>query len=825
MGGKVSDRKPYLDKRNKLKASLGNVYNCQKDSYIVSLSRKGPRLLEKMFKDDAKDDTIERKELNTITEFALPFLYYNLAREKENEGANSSLHEIRLVDDAIYYGSTIEGLWNEMMLYEQIYGLQGRIKHPVYACIKSQRSKQLPEMDIYAEESISEGFEHYFIKNLTADLRTLHKCLEVEFPIVRYTFDSAIDQNALFEKICESYDSAYIIEHPDTNEGNSTEKDAVITSVNILLSGSNAIFEKMRITLENNEIRISCMAPRNIHMSYRTLSRLFFSTEIGDVWRWAVKIPFYMVNLLTKRNEAFGDYHDLLLNVIKSLVALANYFYSYNTIVEQKSKLEGIFTSLGYNSKFQGVSEQDVFYLIGDRKQAQEVMRVFMNLYKDNKTLSPYFQGIGDVNINYQVFESDFPKGLIEDIGIQNKKLIENCKNLLEKLSALFYNQTLILVNGTRGINKKDEKTRLRFGHTFGSLYKSVLADRTIDAKTIHEWVDKRIDQGCIVPQYVLDAKSNCWTRVFRPGENEDVLLGQLVRFATFCFSSIDQTAKIGWVPQALLSDMLTIVMMKSDYDLSREMGIPLFLMDRNLMFSVEGGGDALEVIDYLKRMNVFEGDGPELQISNNLKQFDFGVYTSMGEEVDSNIRTIISEVMTRCDNESLSIYEIQTYTNIFFVNSEPLASFMADYDKVADYMRRMVDGLKCFANRQEWLGLSNDGLDFLVYYNLIDKWLVKPSFWDDFIEREGFSRETFEKLERGLANYQLMADTIIMLICLDDLENFFDIADAYHNPSWGEDIINNAFLQDSISLYKDDSLDKAEKERRLLEEADKLLE
>ena len=44
----------------------------------------------------------------------------------------------------------------------------------------------------------------------------------------------------------------------------------------------------------------------------------------------------------------------------------------------------------------------------------------------------------------------------------------------------------------------------------------------------LHSWIDNRIDNGCIVPQYIVDSASSTWMRVFRPGENEDLLLSHL---------------------------------------------------------------------------------------------------------------------------------------------------------------------------------------------------------------------------------------------------------------------------------------------------------
>ena len=103
MGKKLSDRIPYLEKRDKLEVSVGSVYNCQSNCYVVALSRRAPRFLEKIFDTEERAHQ-EREELNTVTELALPFLYHQqvtrykcqkdtiIYQEKENLFFEQSCH-------------------------------------------------------------------------------------------------------------------------------------------------------------------------------------------------------------------------------------------------------------------------------------------------------------------------------------------------------------------------------------------------------------------------------------------------------------------------------------------------------------------------------------------------------------------------------------------------------------------------------------------------------------------------------------------------------------------------------------------------------------
>lgn len=816
---KTCDRESYLDKRRKLKDSLKGIYNCQTGSYIVSLSRKGPRLLEKIFEDCGNSNCLE---LNTVTEFALPFIYYNIAQKMASEEVESFSPTIYVVDDAVYYGSTIEGLWNEMKKYERLYHLEGKIDHHVHACIKSKRSKPLDEMNIQAERDIPDGYEHYFVKNLVADLRSLHKCLEVEFPIVTYYFDEIIHIDALVQQICDVYGEkrTYRIDFPDFTQANSIRN---ISSVNVLLDKGDAIFNKMRIIVTEHEVRIACMAPRNILMSYYSLRSMFLTTEVNDIWKWALSVPSTMIANISPSLDSINDYEGLMHNVMKSVVTLCNYFYSYNTIIEQKSTLMSIFTSMNYHPEFKGVDERDVFYLIGDREKSQSVQRVFLSLYQEGKLLEPQIQSVGNVDIDYQVFETGFPKGLIEGIDIQNKRLIENCHNAQETLSAIFYNQTLLLENGTRSFKKKDDNTRLRFGQTFGSLYKNVSKFPIDSTKVVHKWVDRNIDLGCIVPQYVLDRNTNYWTRVFRPGENEDAVLGQLSRLAVFCYTNIDKIVGAGWLPESLLSDMLSAVFLNSMFDLNRELGLNLSCANRKLYFQFEDLDSPTEVMDYLKRMSVFDEKGTDILISKSLEQFDIGACTSMGEEVDREISTFVKNVATRCQQESLSIFEASYYTNVFFINKESLNDIKRLYNEAHEFLLKWVEELETVQDKNTWLQ-QNPEAEFLKHYYDVDKLLVKSLFWRDFKEHDNFSRSSFEILETHIANYLMVADSLLLIICMNDLKSFRDVAGWYYDSSWGIGVISTYYLDRILSVYNNSSFDVPKKEQELLKAAKSLL-
>ena len=69
-------------------------YNSDIPCVVVSLSRKGPKILEIVFSEK------ELQRFDIITEIALPFFF--LMRKHEQRQ-----YHVYVVDDAVYYGSTL----------------------------------------------------------------------------------------------------------------------------------------------------------------------------------------------------------------------------------------------------------------------------------------------------------------------------------------------------------------------------------------------------------------------------------------------------------------------------------------------------------------------------------------------------------------------------------------------------------------------------------------------------------------------------------------------------------------------------------------------
>ena len=140
---------------------------------IIALSRKVPRMLSCF----EKKGFISSKKV--VTELSLPYLFKHIEQDKEGK------YRLFIVDDAIYYGSTIKSVYELVCSYIDIFDLSSRVDvMGIFTAIKDKDSIDFGSVNIVSNTDVRSGFGHIFVKQLMKDLRQLNCSLEVEFPVV-----------------------------------------------------------------------------------------------------------------------------------------------------------------------------------------------------------------------------------------------------------------------------------------------------------------------------------------------------------------------------------------------------------------------------------------------------------------------------------------------------------------------------------------------------------------------------------------------------------------------------------------------------------------
>lgn len=598
---------------------LGGNNETGRKTIIVALGRKGVKLLEHLINLNVKglrERSIglgEEPQVfpDVVSEHALPFI----SRKDRNTGMVYSL-----MDDALYYGSSARGVAREVYAFENIYGISGHADGKIcfYSAIDTEEFR--PNFDRYIASVESEpvrkagygpGYSHFFAKRLSKDIRALENTFEIEFPVVTYTLDRRIEKNSWRDSVAAAYydeteAKVYIVDHEENY------------SINILQGGvKGCSFNKVRIFPNNskeadcckeNRVKVISMSPYPISDDDYLLEHLFDNANEGYRALW--KEIFDRCHITTSDTNADNimDY----LNIArwrcnKSLVIMANYLMSFSNFVRQSGRLEKAFQNAGLTAQFNGIdAEKDLYYLLGDKDFCRKVAEQLEAFYTDGTEC-------GDVSVNdnlsvdYTVFENsrNVDESIATLIRIQDEYMLEKSQNVEEALGALFYNQDVFYEKQVLAGNPVTQDfNRLRMGYTFEALRKTIydsikrnllkLGKNEDVAITLHRWMDQRIGEASIVPQYILDEKSRHWVRVFRHGENEEPLLGHLARFVLLVYLEWNEQTRLGWIRKDLFQKLLAAA------------------------YNVEGIDNRKEQIVECTNINICTDDKGELVFTNN---------------------------------------------------------------------------------------------------------------------------------------------------------------------------------------------------------------
>ena len=330
------------------------IRNCRKKGenfLIISMARKGPRILEVLKEkivsaimlDEEEKAILTLLEKNSYSEHALPFLF-------ADKNMVMSLKRVLLLDDAVYFGTTLAGIYTMLKNYQQIYDVEFVIE--VCAAIKNNKAKT-QDFNISHLEISYKDYGHFFIKELTKDIRKLRTCMEIEFPILRFVSEEKCDN--VLKKMQETLingcplDDIYTITHFGD-----------VKSLNVHYTDSNEkgypSFHKDRIYIKaendgKSSVSIATFSPYVLPNDEYAMEHLFDNCVLSELWKSIYRqiIPTDLVI----------EYKDLFRCRKRSLVIMANYLLSFVGFV---------FTNKIWTKKcgllYKGISDKDLHFII-----------------------------------------------------------------------------------------------------------------------------------------------------------------------------------------------------------------------------------------------------------------------------------------------------------------------------------------------------------------------------------------------------------------------------------------------------------------------------
>lgn len=671
--------------RSRLKESISMIGPNDR-CFVIALSRKGTRMLEMLvFESDNSftNSTLSIYGAKVITELSLPLFFKIISEDKSNGRII-----IKIVDDAIYFGSTILSIYNEIAKYVKHYRLEEKVVvDGIYAAIKSQGSidlKSLTDQNIFAEENIEKGYSHYFVKKLTHDFRGMCNTLEYEFPILECNVNSTFDVSGFESQLKERYGEK------NTYRINSKEG---IDSFNIVLKNQEtSLFNKIRIYYGKGILRIVPMSPCPIYDNYEMMgSKMsYIKHPLAELW------AKYYQTLKTIAEDVKQD-EVLFRNTRRSMVILYNYLLSLYNFDLERNAIKSILMSAGA-SHYLTLNRSSLYCLFADMSIVNEIAQFIDNYFQGRmiSRLSASFRVVAARERSPLMVESNCVlPNRIKFLDDYNRQLLSRCTNVDEALSAMLFNQTVILESYSRA--KDANGSRLRFGYTYDSIYQeldSYFKSRETgnwNITDLHRWIDIRIDNGCMVPQYIVSTNNNQqWERVFRPGENEDVLLSHLSRYALKVLSLMNPSEDIGVGDTDVLiynyERMLAYTFYcLGDEILSEESFLDLYVDDSlRLRFN-----DGKYVVDYLCDMSVLRMSDKMIGIHSRLLESDVYRSTTFSKGLNDKLKQLVETLHNKCNITDLSTYRHIDYTekfNFYMREKMNLESVKSSYIKAKDF-------------------------------------------------------------------------------------------------------------------------------------------
>lgn len=601
----------------------------------VLIARKAPRMVDYEI---ANKYLKETSLAPIVSEHALPFML------------SADYPGISVIDDAIYYGTTFENVvsWLKTVCYFTGKEPLSNKKLRAEPVVRAKNAKTMEHIDLYHVEVIPDKYVPYYIERLTSSFLELGKPFDIEFPILY--FEKPENFLTSPEEICKTLKDifaaeVYSVDHRQGDEQREEEGNkfakvnySIIFSSSLLSGNSNVEFAKFRLFVGEEKICLTSYAPSVFPEEILAeASPLFAGTLFEPLWKKA-----YVPSLQEMEPPAGSSYQDYLLKNYKieklnqyqweyqceeaelfrkrSLMILANYFCSFGLLLEKKVEIDRLGRTWGCHTC--GLDKKDLQLIFGP--ELAETFCAALNPYLTNNKAFEKEQ-----LPSHTVLSPDFLEFMTKDVipdkyvdlyYSENEQGWRHSRNLSESLSCMFSNMHFHIEKASRG-SLPNTFERLRFGVSYDSMYYNLSRKQKhkIDGhmSVIHRWIDKKIDQGSVVPKYdrVQYQDTYYWRRLFRAGENEDKYLGQLARIAIFIFENVCRELEEDYIERDFIENIFAVIFsdkLFDDISLSRLGKIKWEVPERTgtsyrAAFYNDGATEPTYLVDYLLRMQIFK--------------------------------------------------------------------------------------------------------------------------------------------------------------------------------------------------------------------------
>lgn len=593
--------------------SLNNIIStwyeklCKQGGLCVAISRKAPRLLEW-----CADKFEHESQMEVITEIALPFV--DLKQQSS----------CMLIDEAIYHGTTFSKIHD---LIKSISPKINVLSKPLVV------AKDVPfdlndDINVINDKDIC-----FFVDTIIKRFHEGVKPYDIEYPLIYMD----LGEDVSHEKMMAGLNILSAFEKE--RKGKSRDKDFYVTEtysreIRDVMKSYSYVFEylfkdympnylkpdfaKLRFNVKRNIVSIAVMSPYILTDKDINNSESIFSGPFSDIWR---KICNAVINRV-------DDNEEYEYQVRKSLTILANYLLSYNNYLTLSDNIKKAF-----GAKKVWIDQQDIAYLTGH--QLASIVKQGLDSIDNPIEVKNLYPLTSDIDTNY--IPAAFKDEYIRNVGAANLKTL----GISEKISNQFSSMHWDVEVNSRKNSPEDFYSRLRFGESYSSLFERYKYNVKNTRLDIHKNIDSRVDAGSVVPNYVrIENTPDYWLRLFRSGENEDLLIDQFNRIALTLFRQYQKTSGSESLPYIVVQLVLTLMAHLDKDDYSRFFGYIIGIDDTEAISSpyIKVENKSIDILEKMAISHLFGTNGKydfTLLDADFYRKYDTGNPLSAQQESD----------------------------------------------------------------------------------------------------------------------------------------------------------------------------------------------
>lgn len=687
-----------------LKSQINKIIQEKEDTngkvVVCAIARKAPKLLDYLH--DRLDDVWDK--MYVITEIALPFLKWG------------DIRQIILIDDAIYYGSTVEGV------YAKIRKFSDAVKIVPICCISAAEPQLSFEKDLLSE-SVERSVGHYFVDCLSGRFKKLLTPFEVEFPVlsIQYPDGQAFDSKR-FVKDIKEYGIGYVYFISDQEWG-------------LDMSDNGKECKKIRFYFHEHTMLLTCICTTPVFEKVLMDNNLFNNTIYASIWHNTIRKGLVGCS----DEDALGKALCIAYNFLYSLAEFSKVWSPIKNCID--TQFENNFVTIKFSER-----EPSLLFTDTLSKPILQWVDDFLAISTIASTDSFTEYEVDNFDVDKEVLPGTFE--FSELYFSQQKKFLDSFDKPELVLMSLFYLQNTMLDKLNRAFYMLNNE-RLKYGHSFSTL--GSLFDRKGFKgyrSKMHSWVDQNIDRASIVPQYLKVTNSDrksVWTRVFRSGENEMLFVSKWGRLVLHVLDNELRESGMESIARSYLSSLIVYLHRKVGLN---DCGFEVQDIQRiNHTHStyIKIGNETVEILDLMKKLDlILEDEANQIKIEEE----------SLDNELLSGL--------------SLPIAKTEEIDNLLSDVHGSILDIWVNFRYVPFFDHELYDGVEISGNYDALGNLFDFMKKHVANEDVVNNWKgYLERIWKDFLaakyENSSLKKE-WRKIE--MENLNIEIDNLLKAAC-----------------------------------------------------------